>query len=383
MVSNKFRFWFAFRVGILSATLLGFSHSIFAQYTLRGQTLGMERNEPLPLATIYLNNTTLGTSSDVDGNFSLNIPSGSYELVISYTGYKTIVYRLPPEAPDSPLIFKLEPEEIELDEISVSSERDPSWFTNVKIFKKHFIGESSEARKTIIENEDKIIIDHLKAEKQLQAFANEPLVILNEALGYRLEYELENFFFDFEEDLVSYAGYPFFQELEGNARQKRRWARARQDTYEGSFMHFARILIAGGNPNDHGFEVRPVKPNYKIQDNIPATAENPTSQEVTIDSLLQPYHYFIETNENRYFILFKDKIEVVYNKKRADYYYRVGSKFRAGGLRVSKINLQMESAELDINGSLINPLAAIFEGYWGWEKIGNILPVDYQSETSN
>tara|TARA_R110002049_G_scaffold299232_1_gene489388 strand:+ start:294 stop:1445 length:1152 start_codon:yes stop_codon:yes gene_type:complete len=374
---------FKFRISFLVFFAFFISHSSFAQYTLKGQVLDSVNNEPLPLATIYLNNTTIGTSSDLDGIFSLSIPAGNYEAVISYTGYKTVVYRLPAKAPETPLIFNLIEEEIELDEVSISSKRDPSWFSNLQIFKKYFLGESTEARKTKIENEEDIIIDHNKSAKQLNAMAKEPLVIINEALGYRLSYRLEHFFFDFNTDLVSYIGYPFFEELDGNARQIRRWERARESVYEGSFMHFARILIDGGNPNDYGFQVRPIVDGSVINEQYNSAREVSNPQEVTIDSLLQPHHYFIKTDENRYFFLFKDKLEITYDKKRADYYYRSGGRFRAGGLRISTLGLQQNQAELDVNGSFINPFAAIFEGYWGWEKIGNVLPLDYQSKAED
>lgn len=374
------KYLFISRISFLVIVTLALSHSSFAQYTLKGQVLDSANNEPLPLATIYLNNTTLGTSSDLEGIFSLNIPAGNYEAVISYTGYKTIVYRLPIDEPEKPLIFKLKQEEIELDEVSINSKRDPSWFTNIQIFKKHFLGESTEARKTKIENEDKIIIDHNKSEKQLFAIAREPLVIVNEALGYRLSYTLERFFFDFNTNLVSYLGYPFFEELEGNDRQIQRWERARQDAYEGSFMHFARILINGENPKDHGFEVRAIKPEYKVFGNATYNGDIIPPPEVTIDTQLQPHHYFLKAGKNRYFFLFEDKLEMSYDRKRADYYYRSGGTSRSRGLRISTISLQLNKAELDVNGSFINPLAAIFEGYWGWEKTGNILPLDYQNE---
>jgi hypothetical protein len=183
--------------------------------------------------------------------------------------------------------------------------------------------------------------------------------------------------------LVSYAGFPFFQEMEGNDRQKRRWERARKDAYEGSFMHFARILIAGGNPKEQGFEVRPIKPQYKVNGLKPSPGMVLNQQEVTIDSLLQPHHYFIKTDDGRFFFLFEDKIEISYSKKRPDYYYSVGPMNRREAIRISTLSLQQIPAELDVTGTFSNPLAAIFGGYWGWEKIGNMLPLDYQAEAED
>lgn len=43
---------------------------------------------PLPGVTIVLKGTTIGTASDVDGNFSLNIPKAGMVLQFSYVGMK-------------------------------------------------------------------------------------------------------------------------------------------------------------------------------------------------------------------------------------------------------------------------------------------------------
>ncbi|MCC5939781.1 MAG: TonB-dependent receptor [Lunatimonas sp.] len=49
-----------------------------------------ENDEPLPGATVTVQGTSLGTVSDLDGRFSLNVPDNAV-LVISYIGYKTQV----------------------------------------------------------------------------------------------------------------------------------------------------------------------------------------------------------------------------------------------------------------------------------------------------
>ena len=41
-------------------------------------------------ANIILKNTTIGTISEFDGTFSLDVPAGSETIVFSYTGYNTI-----------------------------------------------------------------------------------------------------------------------------------------------------------------------------------------------------------------------------------------------------------------------------------------------------
>ena len=48
--------------------------------------------EPMPGANISFKNRSIGTISDGDGKFMMeNLSPGSYELVISYIGYKSLV----------------------------------------------------------------------------------------------------------------------------------------------------------------------------------------------------------------------------------------------------------------------------------------------------
>ncbi|MGM9838325.1 MAG: SusC/RagA family TonB-linked outer membrane protein [Paludibacteraceae bacterium] len=47
-------------------------------------------------ANIVVQGTTVGTVTDFDGNFELNVPAGSKNLVISYMGYKTMVVPVKP-----------------------------------------------------------------------------------------------------------------------------------------------------------------------------------------------------------------------------------------------------------------------------------------------
>lgn len=44
---------------------------------------------PVPGATVVIKGTTVGTATDAQGNFTLNVPDGNGTLVISFIGYKT------------------------------------------------------------------------------------------------------------------------------------------------------------------------------------------------------------------------------------------------------------------------------------------------------
>jgi len=58
----------------------------FAQRTISG-TVTDENGDPLPFANVFVEETTIGTTTDIDGNYTLKVPEGSTSLVVSYTGY--------------------------------------------------------------------------------------------------------------------------------------------------------------------------------------------------------------------------------------------------------------------------------------------------------
>mgnify|MGYP002402719246 CR=1 FL=1 len=48
-----------------------------------------EKGEPMPGATVIIKNTSIGTVTDVNGNFTVSAPDASVVLVVSFTGYKS------------------------------------------------------------------------------------------------------------------------------------------------------------------------------------------------------------------------------------------------------------------------------------------------------
>ena len=62
--------------------------SVMAQRTITG-TVTDDVGEPLIGASILVKGSTVGTVTDIDGSYALNIPTGDQVLEVSYTGYAT------------------------------------------------------------------------------------------------------------------------------------------------------------------------------------------------------------------------------------------------------------------------------------------------------
>lgn len=69
---------------IMTMTTMG-----YAQRNVTGVIMDSDTNEPLIGATVQAVGTTTGTITDIDGKFSLNVPTDATSLEVSYTGYAT------------------------------------------------------------------------------------------------------------------------------------------------------------------------------------------------------------------------------------------------------------------------------------------------------
>ncbi|MBD8488492.1 TonB-dependent receptor [Echinicola sp. CAU 1574] len=58
------------------------------EFTVNGTVISSSDGQPIPGATVLVKNSTRGTVTDIDGNFSIEVPDEGAVLVISFVGYK-------------------------------------------------------------------------------------------------------------------------------------------------------------------------------------------------------------------------------------------------------------------------------------------------------
>jgi len=104
----------------LVATMSLLYASAFAQGTLRG-TVKDAAGEALIGASVGAKGTGKSTSTGVDGSFSLALPSGTYDISVSYTGYTTATQSVTITAGDARLNVVLEPSNLTLNEVVIST----------------------------------------------------------------------------------------------------------------------------------------------------------------------------------------------------------------------------------------------------------------------
>ncbi|MCX7548153.1 carboxypeptidase-like regulatory domain-containing protein [Xanthomarina sp. F1114] len=99
--------------------------SAFSQTELKNSVLDAETFQPMESASVYVQNTTIGTITNADGKFVLVVPEKykSDTLVVSSIGFKS--YKVPVNEFDSSFDVYLEPDVASLDEILLVADSRP------------------------------------------------------------------------------------------------------------------------------------------------------------------------------------------------------------------------------------------------------------------
>ena len=92
-------------------------------FTLSGILKDSETGESLPFANIIIKGTSKGTTTNIDGYYTLhNIPTDTSTIIASYIGYEKKEIKLNPDLPKTNLIIELVPSSLFLNEIYVTAE---------------------------------------------------------------------------------------------------------------------------------------------------------------------------------------------------------------------------------------------------------------------
>lgn len=89
-----------------------FSLSVFAQIKIAGGITD-ELGEPLPFATVSVRGEAIGTTSDMEGRFTLEIPQKGMTVEVSYVGYRSYTFMADKEMLDLKIVLTSEDSSLE------------------------------------------------------------------------------------------------------------------------------------------------------------------------------------------------------------------------------------------------------------------------------
>jgi hypothetical protein len=237
---------FRFHRYALSAALLTlFSISVLSQgFKVAGKVTEVRTGLPVSLATVYINGTSVGTITDILGNFQLDRVILPCELIISHVSYQVKHIVLMDSTQLTGLHFEMENRVIRLQEATVTHEDLHEEYLGR--FKEWFLGKDYQKQQAEILN-DSVLLFHILNEDQFTAEATEPLKVNLPATGYLLSVDLAHFELKYREEMGGYhcsiLGYYYFEPRRAaNSREQRMIARARAEAYYNSSKHFCKSL---------------------------------------------------------------------------------------------------------------------------------------------
>jgi len=351
-----------------------FSSLVAVAQSIKGVVREKETGLPLPFSNVFVNNTTQGIATDEEGKFSLSgdFPS-QIELVASFVGYMTEVKTISFEGKiDLEVIFELSFNESNLSEIELRAKRDKSWERKFKQFEEVFLAVPDDPYKSQIEILNPWIVEFEKVKPDKgpnyqQASAQEPLIIINKALGYEIEYYLQDF--RMMRSGSRFFGQVFYKPLiKSDSEKKSSWENARQANFFSSLRHL-NLSILLNTPDSAYFALfRSVPGRLDRRRSNNFTEElNETIIPVKKDSILRR-----PLGDGNFRIFLRDKIEIHHlDKKWAnDYYTNIYHP-------ISWIQAPEGFYDIDRNGTLINPTQLALSGYLGRQRVARTLPLDF------
>jgi len=395
---------------------MGLSQSLF---TIKGEVKSVIAGDTLIRVSIYLNQTSIGTLSGNNGQFTVsNVPAGSHEVIFSCVGYETQRILINTEESISFLKIWLKPKAVELTAVVVEPFEKDGWIRWGEIFRNNFIGSSRNARQSKLKNPDVLQFRRTDKGNRLQVTSNGPLQLENEALGYSIQFDLEEFVYDFETKAVFFKGYCFFSDklLQGNKRESE-WKANRKATYQGSLNHFMfslyydRIIQDGFEIYKEKWKVNAEKSRVirKMEDSLglrvlsdPRNGQtfvfgNPRKKDSMsyynkiikqpniierIDSIQSDSYSFItKVADSTGQFYFEDRLRVVYrNESEAAEYARIKGQNKRKLFQSSSIELiNGKSIFIKPSGFFYEGKDILLNGYWAWEGVADMMPYDYRA----
>jgi hypothetical protein len=110
---------------IFTALVLLSNFALAQKGIIQGRVYNAINNEPLPFAAVLLENTTIGTTTDIDGNFKIaDLQPGLYNVQVQFIGFKSrIIYEVQVTNTKPVVIdFPLEEESQQLQEVVITAQ---------------------------------------------------------------------------------------------------------------------------------------------------------------------------------------------------------------------------------------------------------------------
>lgn len=316
-------------------------------------------NEPIVGASVYLDGTTIGTSTDTEGLFEITSKS-KYNtlLIVRFLGFEDIIVANPYEKEFYKFVLVPKIDEIE----TVVIVKDG--FTRkqkLQLFREQFLGTTKYGKACKILNEDDIDFNYDLKTFLFTANSSVPIKVENPQLGYTVEFDLQEFYVKFSFKTIKsnfvvesmYLGTAKYTDVSSDEKI----IKNRNDVFLGSSMHLFKSIIDNSwssksfvlyegrfsvNANDY-FKVKKSNDLYEI------TVSPTAKPELSIGGLKRD-GFFADFN-------------LLYDKKRQ-----------------SRVVFKTNTFFVDNFGNTSHRNQIVFGGDIGQQKVGDSLPLNFEPE---
>lgn len=329
-----------FRSNILLLIVVLLAQCSFSQ-TIKGVVLDGKTDLPIESAAVYFDGTSIGTSTNADGEFQLRVVEGvTSPLIVSFLGYQKML--IPNYEVGKLYKILLEEDLNTLDEVVISTDDGMPKEIKLQHFRKEFLGKTENGQSCKILNESDLILRFNSKTNKLTASAKKPLLIRNDNLKYLISFDIQDFIIDysyadvlqnhFRVNSVIYTGTSFYRDLD--SINTKRTLKKRDKVYEGSVLHFMRAL--------HKKQL--AEHDYKI---FSERFEVPPYKFIAVEPV----------DDNHVRITIPQKLVILYDKKRQSAIQVTGNMFI-----------------IDNYGNYASIENVLFEGDMGDQRLGDSFP---------
>ena len=347
--------------------LLYFTIQVFSQtFSITGTVKDATTTQPVPFANVFIANTTIGTTTNEKGEFSISkVPLGTVIVSVSILGYEPTRQTVRAETETNKVIdFAINPSDEELTEVKIAIKRDKNWEKKAQRFTKLILGESIFAKNCIFKNLYDVDFEDISG--KLNAKSKVPLEIENVALGYKIFFTLVKFTSSSQD--INYQGYARFIELKPkDDKEKLQWLVNRKMAFEGSDRHFFWSL-AKNKLKSEGYETYIDKLGINPDNRTVSffTQLGKTILPIQLDTLVQAGKI-----KKEFKLKFPRRVEVHFDTP-----YLLGEFYKDDARMISWLE-NTNTLTFNEEGIVQNPNALVVSGFMSNKRLAEMLPIDY------
>ena len=337
-------------------------------FTITGRVVSLPDSMPMKNASVFAENTTTGTATDDNGFFKLILPSGGYNLIVTYTGYSTETQRVNSNSKE-PVLIEMKVKEKDLTDVVIVSTNEvkDGWNKYGSFFLDEFLGKTINRQNCYLLNPEVLKFYYSRKRKRLKILADEPLLINNKSLGYNIKYSLDSFTHEYETTVSVYSGFPLFDEIEPSSEiELESWEAARDKAYHGSLLHFMRSLYKK-ELTENDFEIQYIA-NF-----------NGIDSALKLSNFYSALNYEIDDSTGVVRIIpNQTKLGVIYKNEKPDPDYLKLNENEPSDFQFSYLSFQKhQPIFIESNGYFYDQNDVVVGSYWTWLKVADLVPYDY------